>query len=161
MIRDARLGSILIDSDQTTGEALLFHLKLPSCIISSRKSAEESTVLLLDSQIGTGAAALLGIRILLDHGCLEENILFTCLLVSRVGGIWAIQQAFPKVRIITSAVDPGLEERWIFPDTNSLVGQRKNSQTVGPKKVFAIIPGIGSFGERYFGAWGVRYCRIK
>lgn len=123
VIREASVGSILIQSDDTSGESLLYHLSLPVCLTSTRESAEKSTVLLLDSQIGTGSSAIMGIRILLDHGVKEENILFVCILVSRVGGIWAIQQAFPRVRIVTSAVDDGLEERW------QIEGAR------GPKKV--------------------------
>lgn len=53
------------------------------------------TVLVLDSQIGTGAAALMACRILLDHGVKEENIILVCYLVSSQGGVNALYRAFP------------------------------------------------------------------
>lgn len=112
VLRDVPIGSMLIQSEVGSGEPLLYHLELPECLTQSRRSAEESYVLLLDSQIGTGAAAMMAVRVLLDHGVKQERILFCCILVSRVGGIWALRDAFPKVRIVTSEVDEGLEERW-------------------------------------------------
>lgn len=133
VVRDVPVGSVLIQSDAKTGEPLLYQVSLPEVLTTSIESAAKSTVLLLDSQIGTGAAALMAVRILLDHGVKEENIVFCCILVSKVGGVWALKRAFrtfsaaPKrqledsadvalwiagVRIACSAADNGLEERW-------------------------------------------------
>lgn len=42
-------------------------------------------------------------------------------------GVHTIAYAFPKVKIVTSAVDPEVNEK------------------------FYVIPGIGNFGDRYFG----------
>lgn len=42
-------------------------------------------------------------------------------------GVHTIAYAFPQVRIITTAVDPEINEK------------------------FYVIPGIGNFGDRYFG----------
>ncbi|KAL8279835.1 hypothetical protein RQP46_007685 [Phenoliferia psychrophenolica] len=153
VLRDVPIGSMLIQSGVEDGEPLLFHLKLPGCLTKSKESAEESWVLLLDSQIGTGAAALMAIRVLKDHGVREDRILFCCILVSRVGGIWALKDAFPKVRIVCSEVDDGLEERWVWPEGAEVVdGVTKPKQgESGPKRVFAILPGAGSLGDRYFG----------
>lgn len=127
-LKSEDLGSILIDTDSTTGESLLYNLQLPTFLTSNRTSASEAKILLLDSQIGTGSAGILAIRILLDHGVLEENIIFTTLLVSQCGGIWSILKAFPKVRIITSKVDNTLEERWVWPKDDCKIAR-------GPKKV--------------------------
>lgn len=137
VVRDVPVGSVLIQSDTKTGEPLLYQVSLPEILTTSFESAEKSTVLLLDSQIGTGAAALMAVRILLDHGVREENIVFCCILVSKVGGVWALKRAFPRVRIACSAADNGLEERW-------------EKGTNGDKKIFTILPGLGSFGDRYF-----------
>lgn len=112
VIRDAPIGSMLIQSDRETGEPLLYDLRLPTCITGSHESARKTWVLLLDSQIGTGAAALMATRTLLDHGVLEERIVFCTILVSKMGGVWALHRAFPKVRVVSSAADDGLEERW-------------------------------------------------
>ncbi|GAA5987573.1 hypothetical protein JCM10908_002013 [Rhodotorula pacifica] len=137
VVRDVPVGSVLIQSDTKTGEPLLYQVSLPAILTTSFESARKSTVLLLDSQIGTGAAALMAVRILLDHGVKEDNIVFCCILVSKVGGVWALKRAFPGVRIACSAADNGLEERW-------------EKGTNGDKKIFTILPGLGSFGDRYF-----------
>lgn len=102
---------MLIQSDRDSGEPLLYEASLPGCITSSLESASKSFVLLLDAQIGTGAAALMAVRVLLDHGVPEENILLCTILVSKMGGVWALSKAFPRVRIVSSAADDGLEER--------------------------------------------------
>lgn len=52
MLRDAPVGSMLIQSDSDSGEPLLYDLLLPSCLTLSSESAAKSWVLLLDSQIG-------------------------------------------------------------------------------------------------------------
>lgn len=98
VVRDVPVGSVLIQSDTKTGEPLLYQVSLPEVLTTSFESAEKSTVLLLDSQIGTGAAALMAVRILLDHGVKQENIVFCCILVSKVGGVWALKRAFRKSR---------------------------------------------------------------
>ncbi|ORY74045.1 uridine kinase family-domain-containing protein [Leucosporidium creatinivorum] len=140
VLRDCPIGSVLIQSDRDSGEPLLYEASLPGCITASAESASKSFVLLLDAQIGTGAAALMAVRVLLDHGVPEENVLLCTILVSKVGGVWALRRAFPRVRIVSSAADDGLEER-------------TEETRAGPKKVFAITPGFGcSFGDRYFGA---------
>ena len=91
---DIPLGSVLIQSEPESGEPLMYQLGLHSNL-KSRATAAESTVLVLDSQIGTGAAALMAIRILLDHGVKQENIVVVVFLISRVGGVHAICKAFP------------------------------------------------------------------
>lgn len=94
VVEDVPVGSVLVQSDAQSGEPLLYQVALPQCLTASRESAAKSFVLLLDSQIGTGAAALMAVRILLDHGVLEEHIIVSTILVSRVGGIWALKRAF-------------------------------------------------------------------
>ena len=66
VIRDVRIGALLIQSDNSTGEPLLFHTSLPDCVKSD--TAEDTVVFLMDAQISTGAAAIMAIRVLLDHG---------------------------------------------------------------------------------------------
>jgi len=72
VIRDAILGSLLIQQDDESGEPLLFHTKLPDRL-KKRSTARETHVLLFDSQIGTAAASLMAIRVLLDHGVKEDQ----------------------------------------------------------------------------------------
>ncbi|PWN49283.1 uridine kinase [Violaceomyces palustris] len=102
-------GSLLIQSSEEDGEPHLYSVDLPS-FIKRRSTAQKSWVLLLDAQIGTGAAALMAIRVLLDHSVPEEQIIFLTLLASAKAGLHALHRAFPKVRIVVAGVDPGLEK---------------------------------------------------
>uniref|UniRef100_A0A8C5FLX9 Uridine-cytidine kinase n=1 Tax=Gadus morhua TaxID=8049 RepID=A0A8C5FLX9_GADMO len=117
--KDIRLGKILIQTNHHTGEPELHYLRLP-------KEISEDYVILMDSTVSTGAAALMAIRVLLDHDVPEERIFLLSLLMAEMG-VHSVAYAFPGVRIITTAVDKEVNEQ------------------------FHIIPGIGNFGDRYFG----------
>ncbi|EIW68410.1 hypothetical protein TREMEDRAFT_32135 [Tremella mesenterica DSM 1558] len=108
VIRDVQIGAMLIQSDPKTGEPLLLSSDLPQCI-KSREESESVRVLLLDSQMGTGAAAMMAIRILLDHGIPQPNIILLTFLVARQG-LHSLHRVFPQVRIVTAAVDQDLHE---------------------------------------------------
>uniref|UniRef100_A0A3B4TFW6 Uridine-cytidine kinase 1 like 1 n=1 Tax=Seriola dumerili TaxID=41447 RepID=A0A3B4TFW6_SERDU len=95
--KDIRLGKILIQTNHDTGEP-------------------EDYVILMDSTVSTGAAV--------SHGCQSAAGPSTKLLSY---GRHSVAYAFPKVRIITTAVDKEVNDQ------------------------FHIIPGIGNFGDRYFG----------
>jgi len=117
--KDIRLGKILIQTDSETHNPELYFLRLP-------RGIKDDHVILMDASVATGAAAMMAIRVLLDHDVLEENILLASLLMA-APGVHAIAYAYPKVKIITAAVDPE-----ISPD-------------------YRIMPGLGNFGDRYFG----------
>lgn len=116
-----------------------------------------------DATVGTGAAGLMAIRVLLDHDvpevrsksthrfylniqadlhgqqliiiithALQEHIIFLTFLVAPQG-IHVIANAFPKVRIVTSMVDPALSADTLW-----------------------IEPGLGNFGGGYDGFGGKR-----
>ncbi|XP_063236971.1 uridine-cytidine kinase-like 1 [Bacillus rossius redtenbacheri] len=117
--KDIRIGKILIQTNSLTGEPELYYLKLP-------KDIKDYKVILMDATVATGAAAMMAIRVLLDFDVREENILLVSLLMGEPG-VHTIAYAFPGVRIVTTAVDPEINEK------------------------FHVIPGIGNFGDRYFG----------
>ncbi|NP_001153854.1 uridine-cytidine kinase 1-like 1 isoform 1 [Acyrthosiphon pisum] len=117
--KDIRIGKILIQTNRSTGEPELYYLRLP-------KDIKDYMVILMDATVATGAAAMMAIRVLLDHDVPEENILLVSLLMAE-SGVHTIAYAFPQVRIVTSAVDPEINEK------------------------FHVLPGIGNFGDRYFG----------
>ena len=179
------LGSLLIQSKEEDGEPYLYDVSLPS-FIRHASTASKSWVFLLDAQIGTGAAAFMAIRVLLDHSVPEEQIIFVTLLASAKGGVHALHRAFPKVRIVVAGVDPGLEKLRIplndrrassvqvsksapihavpsreggdeNESTPRLRQQRQPSVTMSPspgkdsRVVFAITPGCGSIGDRFWG----------
>ncbi|XP_061481959.1 uridine-cytidine kinase-like 1 [Rhineura floridana] len=117
--KDIRLGKILIQTNHHTGEPELHYLRLP-------KEISEDYVILMDSTVSTGAAAMMAIRVLLDHDVQEDRIFLLSLLMAEMG-VHSVAYAFPRVHIITTAVDKRVSEE------------------------FHIIPGIGNFGDRYFG----------
>lgn len=117
--RDIRLGKILIQTNSSTGEPELHYLRLP-------RKIKDDHVILMDATVATGAAAMMAIRVLLDHDVEEENILLVTLLMAE-SGIHSVAYAFPKVKIVTTLVDKELTSD------------------------FRIVPGIGNFGDRYFG----------
>jgi uridine kinase len=63
----------------------------------------------------------MAIRVLLDHGIPESNIIFLTFLIARRGHL-SVHRAFPSIRIVTAAIDPGLEEMH-FPMNGLLLGE--------------------------------------
>jgi uridine kinase len=106
--RDARLGSFSV-LVLTSLSPSSYSVRLPS-FIRSKADAPKAFVFLADAQIGTGAAAFMAIRVLLDHGVSQERIVFITLLASAKGGIHALEKAFPKVRIVVAGIAPGLRK---------------------------------------------------
>jgi uridine kinase len=94
-------------------------------------------------QIGTGASAMMAIRVLLDHGVLPSHIIFAAFVVASgaSGGIFTIQNAFPGVRVVTGAVDSELREAW--------VGDGEEGEAGSGRKVWHIEPGMGHIGSVY------------
>ncbi|NXU68267.1 UCKL1 protein, partial [Horornis vulcanius] len=142
--KDIRLGKILIQTNLDTGEPevspaaawhaatrhqhLTNHPALPPQLHYLRlpKEISEDYVILMDSTVSTGAAAMMAVRVLLDHDVQEDRIFLLSLLMAEMG-VHSVAYAFPRVHIITTAVDKRVNEE------------------------FHIIPGIGNFGDRYFG----------
>ena len=112
------VGKILIQRDEETALPTLFYSKLPPDI-ATRK------VLLVDPMLATGGSAITAVKVLIDAGVPEENILFSN-VVSCPEGLRAMFAKYPKIRMVTTAVDDGLDE----------------------KKY--IVPGLGDFGDRYY-----------
>lgn len=53
----------------------------------------------MDATVATGAAAIMAIRVLLDHDVPEDNIMLVSLLMAEIG-VHSIAYAFPKVDCI-------------------------------------------------------------
>ena len=115
--KDIRIGKILIQTNWDTGEPELYYLRLP-------RDIKDYQVILMDATVATGAAAMMAIRVLLDHDVPEQNINLVSLLMAE-SGVHTIAYAFPNVRIVTSAVDPEINDK------------------------FHVLPGIGNFGDRF------------
>ncbi|XP_023535840.1 LOW QUALITY PROTEIN: uridine kinase-like protein 3 [Cucurbita pepo subsp. pepo] len=113
-----KIGKILIHREGDNGQHLIYE-KLPSDI-SNRH------VLLLDPILGTGNSAVQAISLLISKGVPEPNIIFLN-LISAPQGVHVVCKRFPRIKIVTSEIEIGLNE-----DSR-------------------VVPGMGEFGDRYFG----------
>ena len=87
---------------------------------------DKRRVLLMDPILATGNSLCRAIQLLRDHGTPEEYIVVLTIMAAPQG-IHKLYSRYPNVKLITSEVDE---------DVDSL-GK--------------VIPGIGEFGDRYFG----------
>ncbi|KAJ3708543.1 hypothetical protein LUZ61_012248 [Rhynchospora tenuis] len=114
-----KIGKILIHrSEGDNGQQLIYH-NLP-------KDISNRHVLLLDPILGTGNSAVQAINLLLKKGVQESNIIFLN-LISAPQGVHVVCKKFPRIKIVTSEIELGLNEE------------------------YRVIPGMGEFGDRYFG----------
>jgi uridine kinase len=64
VVKDCKMGKILIQTNERTMEPELYYLRLP-------KNINKYKIFLMDATVATGAAAIMAIRILLDHGIIH------------------------------------------------------------------------------------------
>ncbi len=106
VIPDCRTGRILIQTDFRTGEPELHYLKLPADIRS------HDNVLLLDTQMSSGGAALMAVKVLVDHGVPGKNIVFVTYYAGKMG-VNRLLKVFPDVKIVVCGIVEDFQERWI------------------------------------------------
>ena len=114
-----RIGKILIQRDKVTKLPQLYYSAMPDDIADRH-------VLLLDPMFATGGTALAAIDVLLGKGVLEERIVFIN-LIAAPEAILAVHARHPKVKMVSSSIEEGLNEHAYM------------------------LPGIGDFGDRYYG----------
>lgn len=90
------------------------------------KISKSDTVLVLDPMLATGGSAVAGITALIKAGAREENIIFVG-VISAPEGIAKLQKNFSLVQILCAEYDKKLDKKGY------------------------IVPGLGDFGDRYFG----------
>ncbi|CAN0925368.1 Uridine/cytidine kinase UKL1, chloroplastic [Linum grandiflorum] len=86
----------------------------------------ERHVLLLDPVLATGNSANQAIDLLIQKGVPESHIIFLN-LISAPEGIHCVCKRFPCVKIVTSEIDIAINDE------------------------YRVVPGLGEFGDRYFG----------
>lgn len=106
VIPDCQTGRLLIQSSHRTGEPELHYRKLPENL------ASQNMVLLLDSQMASGGAALMAVRVLIDHGVPEKNIVFVAYSAGKMG-INRLLAVYPEMQVVVSRVVVDYEERWL------------------------------------------------
>lgn len=90
------------------------------------KIAEHDQVIILDPMIATGGTAIATLDILTKQGIAGNRIIFVGIICSPEG-LAAVRAAHPDVTFIVAVTDNGLTPH------------------------FFITPGLGDFGDRYFG----------
>lgn len=113
------MGKLLIQRNEETSLPVHLYSKLPAGIA-------EQSVLILEPMLATGGSAIKAIDVLKEKGVCEEDIVFVNLVASKKG-LETIMQRFPRLRLVTAAVDEAL--------------------TVSNH----IAPGLGDFGDRFYG----------
>ncbi|KAK4985508.1 Uridine kinase [Elasticomyces elasticus] len=99
-------GRILIQTSHRTGEPELHYLKLPQDIATHDK------VLLLDPQMSSGGAALMAVRVLVDHGVQENRICFVCYMAGQMG-LNRVMSVFPEIQVVVVRVVNDVHTRWV------------------------------------------------
>ncbi|KFW90780.1 Uridine-cytidine kinase-like 1, partial [Phalacrocorax carbo] len=120
--KDVRIGTILIQTNCNTGEPEVKpgalhcqgHLLALGCMQGVTWVFPKSTSAIQDLILAGGE-------------CSEKDKIFLLSLLMAEMGVHSVAYAFPRVKIITTAVDKKVND------------------------LFRIIPGIGNFGDRYFG----------
>ncbi|MEO3868329.1 uracil phosphoribosyltransferase [Nonomuraea sp. B12E4] len=86
----------------------------------------DSHVLLLEPMLATGGSANAAIDVLLKAGVREENIILID-FIAAPEGLRAVSEAHPRIKVVVSSIEERLNENAFM------------------------VPGIGDFGDRYFG----------
>lgn len=121
MYPDSPMGKILIQRDKLTKLPHYYYSNLPDDIA-------ERTILLFEPMLATGGSLAKAIDLLKEREVPEDNIIVVNFLSSPIG-INRIMALYPKIQLITSSIENGLN-----------------------KDAF-MNPGIGDFGDRYFGTY--------
>ncbi len=117
LLPDARVGHVGLYRDPGTLEAVEYYLKLPADL-------PDRCCIVVDPMLATGHSAIAAVDRLKRAGAIR--ITFVCLL-SVPEGLAALAAAHPEVRVVTAAIDRGLDGHGY------------------------IRPGLGDAGDRLFG----------
>jgi uridine kinase len=106
VIPDCKIGRVLIKTSFRTGEPELHYQSLAADL------ATHNNVLLLDPQMSSGGAALMAVRVLVDHGVPEDNIVFVTYFAGKLG-VKRLHKVFPAVKVVVCQIVDDYQERWI------------------------------------------------
>ncbi|KAI4172875.1 MAG: hypothetical protein LQ343_003282 [Gyalolechia ehrenbergii] len=106
VIPDCKTGRLLVQTNYRTGEPELHYCHLPEDISS------HCSVLLLDPQMSSGGAALMTVRVLVDHGVQASRIVFVTYSAGKMG-LNRLLKVFPDVRVVMCTIVEDYHERWV------------------------------------------------
>lgn len=123
MIPEISVGKVLIQRDESSADKRpIFYYSKLPEDIDKKKR-----VFVLDPMCGTGGSASMCIQKLRESGVPTDRITFVN-LVSVKSGLQRVINDHPGIKIITASIDKGMNEHAY------------------------IVPGLGDFGDRYFGS---------
>jgi uracil phosphoribosyltransferase len=111
-----QVGYAGLERDESTLQPTSYYLKVPPL--------DRAAVLLLDPMLATGGSAAFACRLLKERGATDVQLV--C-VVAAPEGVRRLADEHPDVRVVTAALDEGLND------------------------VGYIVPGLGDFGDRLFG----------
>lgn len=106
VVPDCRTGRMLIQTNFRTGEPELHHYKLADDV------STHQCVFLLDVQMSSGGAALMAVRVLLDHGVAEDRIVVVTYLAGKQG-LHRLNAVYPDIKVVVCRIVGDLESRWV------------------------------------------------
>lgn len=106
VIPDCRTGRMLIQTNFRTGEPELHYYSL------SPEINTHNGVLLLDPQMSSGGAALMAVKVLLDHGVPEHKIVFVT-YTAGTQGLRRLMSVFPDIQVVVCRIVEDMEKRWL------------------------------------------------
>ncbi|KAG9519536.1 PRTase-like protein, partial [Aureobasidium melanogenum] len=112
-------GKILIQRDEETCLPALLYSKFPSDLA-------EQAVLILEPILATGGSICTAIDLIISKGVPEDRIIVANLITSRKA-IELVSSRYPKLRLVTAAIDEKLNAKC------------------------QLEPGVGDFGDRFYG----------
>ena len=119
LLPKSKVGFVGLARDEKTAVATEYYWKLPEV-------TSHSVLIVTDPMLATGGTILHMLKRLREQGTQPKEMRVVC-VVAAPEGIEAVHAEFPEVKIVTAAVDQGLND----------------------KKY--IVPGLGDYGDRYFG----------
>uniref|UniRef100_A0A6N2LCI1 Uridine kinase n=1 Tax=Salix viminalis TaxID=40686 RepID=A0A6N2LCI1_SALVM len=135
-----KIGKILIHREGDNGQQLIYE-KLPQDI-------SDRHVLLLDPILGTGNSAVQAILLLISKGVPESNIIFLN-LISAPQGVHVVCKRFPRIKIVTSEIETGLNEDFrVVPGMDELIKTARYIAKPG-KGILAADESTGTIGKRF------------
>ena len=117
LVSGARVGFIGLYRDEETLEPVEYYIKLPTDV-------GDRDAIVLDPMLATGNSSVAAISKVKDAGA--RSVTLVC-LVAAPEGIERVHSVHPEVRIVTAAIDRGLNEKGY------------------------IVPGLGDAGDRLYG----------
>ncbi|KAJ1610550.1 Fur1p-like uracil phosphoribosyltransferase [Cryptosporidium canis] len=119
--RGCRIGKVLLKHSEKESDN-----GISAAYVKLPEDVSERVVIVMSPVLGTGNSLCCLIEVLIKNDVKEKNIICMALLSSKTA-IEKVFSRFPNIRLVISSIDNNLDE---------------NMQ---------VVPGVGNFGDRYFG----------